>query len=193
MDFKRTITTLCIFSMILLFVQCEKEELSLKEGYQPDAALRKPGKTPPGLDKTVDNYATFFEGGDISGEGYFTTGGPFTLTLSSDHFDEWDAGTFTVTGYYGDEKTLRDDDRVRILYTTKKKGENRLDLWYTDGDTTKYFCIRQPNPSEAYNPTANTLTFDDAYCIVAIRDGSGEHYKNYTPASATLKFSYEQQ
>jgi hypothetical protein len=76
------------------------------------------------------------------------------------------------------------------LYSTKKKGENRLDLWYTDGDTLKFFHIRQPNPSTAYDPVNNILTFNDADCLVAIRDGTGEHYKDYTTASATVEFSY---
>lgn len=199
MNFKRSIITLSIISVILLFTRCEKEDIIVNKEYQSftdaiqDANAKKPDK-PPGQDPTADNYATILPGGDISGEGYFEgyfPNGAFTLTLSTDHFDEYDAGTFTVTGYIGDIKTRLDDDAVRIMYTTKKKGENRLDLWYADGDTLKYFMIRQPNPSDAYDPDTNTLTFDGADCIVAIRDGTGEHYKDYTPASATVELSYK--
>jgi hypothetical protein len=42
----------------------------------------------PGEDPIADNYTIILEGSDISGEDYFTTVGPFTLTLSTDHFDE---------------------------------------------------------------------------------------------------------
>ncbi len=199
MDFKRLTTILCAFSMMLLFTQCEKEGMIVKKEYPAvsDEAQNPHAKkpdNPPDQDETIDNYAIVsgLNGVvDIHGQGWFTTGGPFTLTLSGDHFDEWDAGTFTVTGYFGDPRTTLDDDAVRILYTTKKHGENRIDLWYADDDTLKCFVIRQDNPNDAYDPESNTLTFDGADCIVAIRDGTGEHYKDYTPASATVEISYE--
>jgi len=200
-------------------MQCEKDEMIVKKEYPAVAdedqnPYAKKPDNPPGQDPTADNYAIVsgLNGVvDIHGQGWFTTGGLFTLTLSSEHFDEYDAGTFTVTGYFGDPRTTLDDDAVRILYTTKKKGENRLDLWYTDpehnieydengeivlteGPVKKCFVIRQSNPNDAYDPNADppTLTFDNAdYCIVATRDGTGEHYKDYAPASAIVTFSYK--
>ena len=197
MNFKKSTKTLCIFCMVFLFVQCEKKEMFLTEGNQPDAAqnLKAKKDKPPGQDETVYNYATVtnFPGRDwyIRGEGELPDG-PFTLELNADYFVN-DGGVFYVEGYIGDPRDRTDDDRIRIMYTTKKKGENRIDLWYTDEGVPKCFVIRQSNPNDAYDPKSNTLTFDNAeYCIVAIRDGSGENYTDYSYLlpSAIVTFSY---
>ena len=167
--------------MILLFVQCEKEELSLKEGYQPDAALRKPGKpdkpTPPGNDKTVEEYAVI--SGDVTGAGLASTSvseySPFTLTLS-DYFED-EAGTH--------------DGEIRILYGTKKKSENRIDFKYIHSISRdpKALIIRAETNTGAYDETTRTLTLDNCFAIIAERDGTGENYTDYTPASATVVFT----
>ena len=168
MKLKRAMTVFCIFGMIFLIMQCEK---------QPDAVVSKnPHDKPPDLGKPaiVNEYLEILPGGDIAGQGCYTNWQPFTLTLG-EHYGV-DAGTF-----YGDS--------IRILYSTKKHGENRIDFWYEDGDVRKFFHIRQPNPSNAYDPENRTLTFDDAESIVAIRDGTAENFTDYTPASATVQFS----
>ena len=96
----------------------------------------------------------------------------------------------TLSGRYGvDAGTF--EGAIRILYSTKKHGENRIDFWYTDDGVDKYLMIRQPNPNNAYDPGTRTMTLVDAESLVAIRDGTGENYTDYTPSSAQVEFSDE--
>ena len=182
MDFKRLKTTLCVFSMMLLFMQCEKDEMIVKKEYptveneSQNPHAKKPDK-PPGQDKTVYEYATI--SGDVSGEGYFTTGEPFTLTFGG----PFPAGTHT--------------GEIRIMATTKKHGENRIDFWYTDDDEVdKCLVMRKANPNDAYDPSTGILTLDindienpdDVALIGWSEDGEPVHI-DYKPAYAMVLFS----
>jgi hypothetical protein len=188
MNVRRLMTALCTFSIIFLFVQCEKEEMILHQknqqefGEAQDPHAKKP-EMPPGQDKP-DDPSSQLENvvitGDVSGVGLASTEvreeSPFDLTLGDTFGTE--AGTFT-------------NGEIRILYGTKKHGENRIDFWYTDvSGVDKYLMIREPNPNDAYDPDARALTFDgvDTECIIAIRDGTGENYDEYPGVSATVVF-----
>jgi len=165
--------------MILLFVQCEKEDIIVKKEYQPFAdanldANAKKGGTPGKPDgKTVETHATI--SGHVDGVGcYVNEETPFTLNIT-DHFTHdgiSEAGAFEGT--------------IRIMYSTKKRGENRIDFWYTNAEgVDKFFHIRQANPNNAYDPETRTMTLINADALIAIRDGTGETYWEFT-ASATV-------
>lgn len=183
MDFKRITTTLCLFSMILLFTQCEKEEMILKKGDQSAAEAaqnnphaKKPDK-PPEPDTPPSEAAYVIITGDVVGEGLASTSVkeylPFTLTLG----DPFPAGTH--------------EGEIRILYGTKKKSENRIDFKYIDSNSgdPKALIIRAETNTGAYDPEARILTLNNCFAIIAERDGTGENYTDYTPASATVVFS----
>ncbi len=183
MNFKRSIKILCIFSMILLFVQCEKKEMFLTEGNQPDAAqnlkVKKPKPDKP--DKPASEAENVIITGDVTGTGLASTSVreflPFTLTIS-DHFNHdglIEEGTFEGT--------------IRILYSTKRKGENWIDFYYTDNNNyEKYIVIRQANPNDAYNPVERIMTLDNAY--VFLRNKTLDiNWDGYCTASATVNFS----
>jgi len=184
MDFKRSITILCIFSMILLFAQCEKEDIIVKKEYQPaadaiqDANAKKPDK-PPGQDQTVETKAaitgnlagTLDEFGDIGC--YVNEETIIKLTIN----DQFNHDGISEEGAF--------DGTIRIMYSTKKRGENRIDFWYEDDGDPKYIMIRQANPNDAYDPETRTMTLSDAYALLAYRDGTGETYWEFT-ASATV-------
>jgi len=178
MDFKKIITTLSIVSMILLFVQCENEEIEIKKEFQPidevsqDPHAKKGGNPGKPDGEIVEEYATIT--GDVTGIGCYVHGEtPFTLTITEyfNHDGIVEAGTFEGT--------------IRIMYSTKKRGENRIDFWYTADGVDKFFHIRQANPNNAYDPETRTMTLVNADALIAIRDGTGETYWEFT-ASATV-------
>lgn len=163
MDFKRSITTLCIFSVILLFTQCEKVE------YQPaaDAAQNaKPGKPDkPGNDPTPVGTDVVITG-DVEGDGIASTSVkeylPFTLTLS----DPFPAGIH--------------EGEIRILYGTKRKSENRIDFIYTENDVEKKLIIWDG----VYDVSTKTLILDNCPALIGVVDQP--EYSDYTPASAEV-------
>ncbi len=179
MELKRLTPAFCIISIIMLFMQCEKREMTMSEISQPLAddvchfdAKKKP-ENPGKPDKPSSEYVVI--SGDVTGEGCYTYMQPFTLTLGS-HYGE-DSGTF-------------EGDAIWINYSTKKHGENRIDFWYMDDGVEKFFHIRQPNPSNAYDPVNRTLTFNEASTsLVAIRDGTGDNFTPYDGASVIVHFS----
>ena len=180
MNFNRSITSLCIFCMILLFVQCDKEEMLLTEGNQPDAAqnlkAKKVKPSPEGTSVVIT--------GDVTGTGLASTSVreylPFTLTLS----DPFPNGTH--------------DGVIRILYSTKKKGENRIDFKYTDVDgVNKCLVMRKGNPNMAYNPLTTTMTLDiceldnpDDVALIGWWVDGVPKSENYKPALAVVVFTF---
>jgi hypothetical protein len=171
--------------MFLLFVQCEKEEIILNEEDQltfaadiiQDTNAKKPDN--PGIpadDPTDLEYVVIT--GDVQGEGEASTSvreyAPFTLTIG-DRFFEEDVGTF--------------EGEIRILYGTKKKSENRIDFHYTDDGVDKAFIIWAEPNTGAYDESTGIMTLDNCHAIIAIRDGTGDNYTDYTPSSATVVFS----
>jgi len=192
MDFIRLLTTLCIFSMMLLFVQCEKEEIFQKEAFHSpsDEAQNPNAKKPDNPGKPSPNPEWAVISGDLIGEGYVSTSVkeylPFTLTFG---------GPFPANAHEGE---------IRILYSTKKRGEYRIDFMYTDlsDRLPKVLIMRKANPNDAYDPLSRTLTLDIIDCddpenncdssyefaIIAIRDGTGENFTNYAPAYVTVTF-----
>jgi len=181
MDFKRLLTTLCIFSMMLLIVQCEKEEMFRKEAFQPavDEAqnpnAKKPDKT--GKPAPTPEYAVI--SGDLTGAGYHNTGDPFTLIFGG----PFPAGTHT--------------GEIRIMYTTKKHGENRIDFWYTDIDgVDKCLVMRKANPNTAYKPDDRILILDiddidneDDVALIGWWEDDEPVHIDYKPAYAEVVLS----
>jgi len=192
MDLKRSITTLCVFSVILLFTQCEKEEMILKkvdqtasEEAQDIHAKKVTPSKPDG--KIIEEYADIT--GAVSGSGCYVHGEtPFTLTITNQfNHGELDEPGLNENGTHDESGTF--DGIMRIMYSTKKHGENRIDFWYTDyEEVPKYIVIRQANPNTAWDLENRILTFSDAYALLAIRDGTGETFWEGT-ASATIEFS----
>jgi hypothetical protein len=179
MDFKRPITTLCIFSILLLFTQCEKEEIVVNKAETfandaiQDANAKKPDK-PPGSDKSSVEEVIIT--GDVWGDGLASTSVTefeelFTLTLG-ERFNE-DAGEFT--------------GEIRILYGTKRKSENRIDFYYIDeNEVPRYLLIRAETNSGAYDEANRTLNLDNCYAVIFERYTNGEIKTEYIPTSATV-------
>ncbi len=181
MDFKRLLTTLCLFSMVLLFVQCEKEEILMKEAFKPaaDDAQNPNAKKPDNPGKPAPDPEWAIISGDVSGKGWASTSVkeylPFEELTLGDHFED-DKGTF--------------DGEIRILYGTKKKSENRIDFNYTDSEgVPKRFIIRAETNTGAYNAEDRILNLQNCFTRIYIRDGTGLNFIDYTPASATVVFS----
>jgi len=180
MDLKRPITTLCIFSVVLLFTQCEKEEIVVKKAEQfatdisQDANAKKPDNPDGGQSSVEDVTIT----GDVSGEGLVSTSAKefeegFTLTLG-ERFNE-DAGSFT--------------GEIRILYGTKRKSENRIDFYYVDqNDVPKYLLIRAETNSGVYDETDRILNLENCYAVIFVRYTNGEIFTEYIPTSAIVFF-----
>jgi hypothetical protein len=175
MDFKKIITSLCILSVILLFVQCEKEDIIVKKEYQSftdaiqDASAKKPDNPDkPGDDPTNVEHVVI--SGDVVGEGDASTSvkeySPFTLTLK----DPFPADIH--------------DGEIRILYGTKKKSENRIDFIYTDTDGKQKKLIIWDGVYDG-----STLILDGCPALIGVVDQP--EYTDYTPASAIVEFSYE--
>jgi len=184
MNFKKPLTILCIFSIFLLFTQCEKEEMILKEKDQPtaaaaaiqDANAKKPEKPPGGDQSSVEEVSIT---GDVWGDG-----------LASTSVKEFEEGfTLNLGGRFGLDAGEFIGE-IRILYGTKRKSENRIDFYYVDSNgVPRYLLIRAETNTGAYDETTRTLTLDNCYAIIFVRFTNGEEFTDYTTSSATVIFS----